>query len=416
MTASSAPKQKGAFMCGFCKEEGIQKTCTRKNDLKRHIEDFHNMNAQWFCRHRGCQMVFDWQTAYKTHLKQSHGGSRMSLDDAKIDLCLQTVFACGFEQCNQVFEASTDDDASSTFKEYVAHVVKHFDEATNNGEWTYSARIRNLLRQAGVSRAWNNSSWPEAERSRLTWHPQTSGILRKRLETRHIGDLQVLIKNAIMAGSNPSSTQKFGDDFCTPVRDTCQMIIPGHKIRVLPAAAAPMDAEPEFKISRGANPSLAAYLATQRRVYVPRPPVRSGRSARPPVRAMTSATPMAPQFDYAGNPGAPMYDARQHQQQPHHTHPQYAVMSHPQGGIIAEDMRNLRNMAGHGPENDVEMGDAHMVDTSYLPQHQHGNFPTHYGQGAMHPSEPVDGCNLSSPPAAMDQHDQFVPYGTTHTY
>ena len=83
-STTPAPKQKGSFTCGFCREEDIQKTCTRKNDLKRHIEDFHNTNAQWFCRQKGCDMVFDWQTAYKTHLKQAHGGSRMSLDEAKI--------------------------------------------------------------------------------------------------------------------------------------------------------------------------------------------------------------------------------------------------------------------------------------------------------------------------------------------
>jgi hypothetical protein len=434
-TGSGGPKQKGTFMCGFCKEEGIQKTCTRKNDLKRHIEDFHNMNAQWFCRHRGCQMVFDWQTAYKTHLKQSHGGSRMSLDDAKVDLCPQTVFACGFDTCTAVLEAPADDDAAATFKEFVAHVVKHFDETAAAGEWTYSARIRNLLRQTGVSRAWNNSSWPEADRDRLTWHPQTSGVLRKRLETRHIGDLQVLIKNAILTGSNPAAVHKFGDDFGTPVRDTCQLMIPGHKIRAPSAGPGPLpvDAEPEFKISRGANPSLAAYLATQRRVYVPRPPVRAGRSARPPVRAMSSAAPMAPQFDYAANPGAPLYDARQQQQQQQQQQQhqqqqqqqQYAVMSHPHhGGIIADDMRSLRSLAGHGPDGDVEMGDAasahHLVDTSgYMPPHQqpqHGNF-SHYGPGAMqqqHAAEPVNDCNLSSTPTGLDQHGQFVPYGATH--
>ncbi|KAI9158875.1 hypothetical protein HJFPF1_06875 [Paramyrothecium foliicola] len=419
---SAAPKQKGAFMCGFCKEEGIQKTCTRKNDLKRHIEDFHNMNAQWFCRHRGCQMVFDWQTAYKTHLKQSHGGSRMSLDDAKVSLCPQTVFACGFEKCTTVFEASTDDDAGTTFKDYVAHIVKHFDEATNSGEWTYSGRIRNLLRQAGVFRAWNNTTWAaDSERHRLTWHPQTSGVLRKRLETRHIGDLQLLIQYVIMTGSDPTTTQKYREDFTTPVRDECQMAIPGHKIRApIPATTAPMDAEPEFRISRGANPSLAAYLATQRRVYVPRPPVRSGRSARPPVRAMpSSGTPLASHFEYHGNQAAPVYDGRQQQQHHHHQqHPQYAVMTQPHGGIIADEMRNLRSMTGHASEADVEMGDAHMVDASYMSHSHHTDgFSSPYGSGAMHSSDAIDACGLSSQPAAMDQqHDAFVPYGTNHTY
>jgi hypothetical protein len=435
----STPKQKAAFMCGFCKEEGIQKTCTRKNDLKRHIEDFHNMNAQWFCRHRGCQMVFDWQTAYKTHLKQSHGGSRMSLDDAKVNLCPQTVFACGFEQCSTVFEASTDDDAGSTFKEYVAHIVKHFDEATNSGEWTYSARIRNLLRQAGVFRAWNNSTWAaDAERNRLTWNPQTSGILRKRLETRHIGDLQLLIQYVITTGSDPSTAHKYREDFITPVRDECQMAIPGHKIRAPPSvpATSMVEPEPEFRISRGANPNLAAYLASQRRVYVPRPPVRSGRSARPPVRAMTNApAPMPTQFEYqTPSAASSMYDTRQHQHQHQHQpqhqqqqqhHPQYAVMDRSHSGIIAEDMRTLRTMAGHGTDADVDMGDTQMVDPGYMPHHHHhqqqqhsSGFPTQYATGAGE-LPVVDGAidmSTAVSTAMEQQHDAFVSYGTSHGY
>ncbi|TDZ22069.1 hypothetical protein Cob_v004859 [Colletotrichum orbiculare MAFF 240422] len=275
---SGASKQKGAFMCGFCKEEDITKTCTRKNDLKRHIEDFHNVNAQWFCRHRGCQMVFDWQGAYKTHLKQAHGGSRMSLDEAKVNLCPQVVFACGFDNCLQVFEAQGDSDASSTFKEYVSHVVKHFDEGSNSGEWSYSARIRNLLRQNQVQSAWNESVWNEASRSSLQWSPQTSGILRKRLECRHIGDLKLLVQYAYLLGTDPGSIGKFREDFVTPVADTCTLHMPGHKSRQQ-ATAPPEPADPfAFKISRNPNPALAAYMASQRRVYVP----RQQRLVRPP--------------------------------------------------------------------------------------------------------------------------------------
>ncbi|KFA48292.1 hypothetical protein S40293_08812 [Stachybotrys chartarum IBT 40293] len=415
--SANASKQKGAFMCGFCKEEGIQKTCTRKNDLKRHIEDFHNMNAQWFCRHRGCQMVFDWQTAYKTHLKVAHGGSRMSLDDGKLALCPQTVFACGFETCSQVFEASTDDDAGTVFKEYVGHVVKHFDEGANSGEWTYSTRIRNLLRQAGVMRAWNNSSWPEAERNRLKWSPQTSGILRKRLETRHIGDLQLLIQYAILTGTDPSGVHKFTEDFITPVREECQMSIPGHKIRaqIMPSNPPPMESEtPEFRISRGANPSLAAYLATQRRVYVPRPPVRSGRSARAPVRAPTTPmAPVAPQYAYH-NGSAQMYDPRQQQQQ-HRQH--YAIMPHT-NGVIAEDISSLRSMTGHTPDPDaMDMGDTQMVDTSYMAQHQQHGFSGQYATGDMQTSGSLDACGMQNTAGAMDQHQAtYMAYNSGHPY
>ncbi|KAF7560796.1 hypothetical protein G7046_g3354 [Stylonectria norvegica] len=407
--ASNAPKQKGAFTCGFCKEEDIQKTCTRKNDLKRHIEDFHNMNAQWFCRHRGCRMVFDWQTAYKTHLKQAHGGSRMSLDEAKANLCPQTVFACGFENCLQVFEAPSDDDADSTFKEYVSHVVKHFDEGAVSGEWSYSARMRNLLKQSGVVRAWTNSAWPEADRNRLRWHPQSSGILRKRLETRHLGDLQLLVQYAIALGSEPSTVHKYREDFVIPFKNECRQSIHGHKSRPqLPPAPATPESDPfQFRISRGQDPGLAAYLASQRRVYVPRPgPVRAGRSARPPMRTLNASTPasnpMAPQYRYSNAPTSPIYDPQQQQH--------YAMMSQPNGGIIAEDLRSLRSMASSVSEQDVEMGDAQMTDPGYIPQ----QFSGPYGPAGI-PSPAPDGSCLT-PTTAMEQQMPFAAYDSAHAY
>lgn len=410
---NGASKQKSAFMCGFCKEEEIQKTCTRKNDLKRHMEDFHNMNAQWFCRHRGCQMVFDWQTAYKTHLKQAHGGSRMSLDEAKVNLCPQTVFACGFENCLQVFEAPSDGDADSAFKEYVSHVVKHFDEGVNSGEWSYSARIRNLMRQSGVLRAWTNSSWPEAERNKLTWNPQTSGILRKRLETRHIGDVQLLIQYAITLGSDPSAMPKYREDFVTPVKDECCMPIRGHKSRsqVVPAGA-PSEPDPyQFHISRNTNPSLANYLASQRRVYAPRPPVRSGRSARPPRHSMPSSTmppttamPAPYGFPNTASP-PPMFDPQQQQHQQ-----QFAMMAQANGGIIAEDLRNLRSLTNGSPERDIDMSDAQMVDPGYM-AHQ---FSAPYGPNDIQSTTAVDGsCIPASGP--MEQMS-FGAYDSPHAY
>lgn len=367
---SSASKQKSSFMCAFCKEENIQKTCTRKNDLKRHIEDFHNMNAQWTCKVRGCNMVFDWQTAYKTHLKQAHQGSRSSVDEAKVELCPQTVFACGFEHCSQVFEAPSDADATATFKDYVGHVVKHFDEGANSGEWTYSARIRNLLRQSGVLRAWTNSV-SEAERNALEWHPQSSYILRRRLETRHIGDLQLLIHYALALGRDAANPPQLREDFKMPVRQECSMPIHGHKNRLHGGSVPGPEPEFQFKISRAADPNMSAFIASQRKIHVPRAPVRSGRSARPPTMTMArqSASQMnVPQYGhFHGPPPSSMFPPhhmhQQHQQHPHHQ--PFAMMSSPEqgGGIIADDLRNLRSMADTIPGHDIEMGDSTMMDT-----------------------------------------------------
>ncbi|CRK26569.1 hypothetical protein BN1708_014573 [Verticillium longisporum] len=375
-STSTSSKQKGAFMCGFCKEEDITKTCTRKNDLKRHIEDFHNVNAQWFCRHRGCQMVFDWQAAYKTHLKTAHGGSRMSLDEAKVNLCQQVVFACGFENCPQVYEAPNDDDAAAVFKDYVSHVVKHFDEGSNSGEWTYSARIRNLLRQAQVAPMWNESAaWNEGAQSKLVWNPQTSGILRKRLESRHIGDIKLLIQYAYILGTDPSTHRKFRDDFVTPVSDTCQQNIPGHKLKSRQPSipAVPQEDPFSFRISRGTNPALAHYIASQRKVYVP----SRQRSMRPPQLHQTRPTTMSSQHHL------PQQQQQQQQQQRsssqlghffssipetsqspmYHDNRQYVQPNGAlQNGIIADDLQSLRSITGRTPEpaTDIEMQDGIM--------------------------------------------------------
>ncbi|KAM0250293.1 hypothetical protein ACHAP5_002352 [Fusarium lateritium] len=407
-STTPAPKQKGSFTCGFCREEDIQKTCTRKNDLKRHIEDFHNTNAQWFCRQKGCDKVFDWQTAYKTHLKQAHGGSRMSLDEAKVNLCPQTVFACGFENCAKVLEAPTDDDADTIFKEFVAHVVKHFDEGSNSGEWSYSGRMRNLLRQSGLVQAWESSLWDEKGRSLLQWHPQSSGILRKRLETRHLNDTPLLIQYAIALGSEPSSITEYRLDFINPIKDQCRQVVPGHKSRAppLPPSGPPPSVDQyQFRISRGNTthtPNMAAYMTAQRRGFPARPgPVRAGRSARPPRQAMpvTSAAPgpMPHHFQYPNMASPTMFDPRQQQQ-----HQQFAMMQQANGGIIAEDLRNFRSMANGIPEQDVDMGDADMMGSSFL---QEPSFSSPYGPQAITSPAPDGSC--LAPTDAMDTHLAF---------
>lgn len=388
---TAAPKQKGSFTCGFCLEEGIQKTCTRKNDLKRHMEDFHHTDAQWFCRHRGCHMVFDWQTAYKAHLKSSHGGSRMNLDDAKVALCTQTVFACGFENCLQVFEAASDAEAPATFKEYVGHVVKHFDEGASSGQWSYSARMRNLLRQSGVLRAWSHSMWPEADQSRLRWQAQSSSILRKRLETKHIGDIQFLIQYAIALGSSPGGTvQSYRADFVTPIRSDCQMAMTGHinnKPGVSPTSPTSETEQPQYRMSHNgnsANPALAAYYASQHQAYA---------ISQQPTQAHLQSGAAGFEYTFHNAPPSPSYDShhqqQQQQQQQHHHHPhphhQYALMGH-------------------------SLGDTPMGGADYT-SHGTQNLPGPYGAGGLHSPAPTDICGNSSPvPTAMDHGSSYTAY------
>ncbi|KAK5996668.1 hypothetical protein PT974_02007 [Cladobotryum mycophilum] len=371
---ATAPKQKGSFTCGFCLEEGIQKTCTRKNDLKRHMEDFHHTNAQWFCRHRGCQMVFDWQTAYKAHLKSSHGGSRMNLDDAKVALCPQTVFACGFENCLQVFEAGSDAEAGPTFKEYVSHVVKHFDEGASSGQWSYSARMRNLLRQSSIINTWSHSMWSEADQSRLRWHTQSSSILRKRLETRHLGDLQFIVQYAIALGSSPNGTiQGYRADFVTPIRSECRLAIHGHN------RAANHTPEPDHMqygmSTGGGNPALVAYYASQRQAYIPQQP--------------TQPHMQSPAYTFHNAPPSPVYDA-------HHQamHQQY-MMGQPKT-----------------EQSYMGMTDSPMVGADYVP-HSLQSMPGPYGSSGMSSPAPTDICGTASPGSGIEHRPTYPAYNSS---
>ncbi|KYK54487.1 hypothetical protein DCS_06445 [Drechmeria coniospora] len=195
-----APPYKQDYLCGFCSEIGINKTCTRRNDLRRHIDQFHNTNAQWLCQHRGCHMTFDWQTAYQIHLRNEHGGSQMRMEEAKVLLCPQTVFACGYEGCFHLLEAPTDAEAPSTWKTYTTHLTRHCEEGRATRRWSYSHRMRNLLRQHRFAPAWD-ATVSKTDQSRLRWDPVASRTLRKLLETRHWGTLSSLINCVVVMGS-----------------------------------------------------------------------------------------------------------------------------------------------------------------------------------------------------------------------
>lgn len=213
------------YFCGFCQEEGIEKACTRKNDLKRHLSEFHYRNELYFCSQDGCGAAFDWPAAWKKHCKEVHGisYSKKEEDDQPavkaVRSCSQCVFACGFESCMQVFEAGDEDSAPEALKEYLEHVVKHYIE-TSSGGWSYSARIHNLLRQDLTADAWQRMI--QSQPQPLTWNPSKTSTLRKVLETRHFVDADQIIDYAIamsneMEGAVPSPSVLT----YRPIRDEC---------------------------------------------------------------------------------------------------------------------------------------------------------------------------------------------------
>lgn len=249
------------YACGFCAEEGIRKTCTRRNDLRRHIENFHNKNAVWFCQHPGCEMAYDWQGAYQMHLKTAHGRSHMNVDEAMVKICPQTVFACGFEGCTEVYEIPSEAEAASTLKRFSGHVVKHFEEGSYRAAWSYSTRLRNLLRQSKVVELWEKA-WPDLGRACLQWDTQSTLAARKTLEAGHLENLPFLIRQLIAIGTRSRDAAHLVGQLDLPIRERC----PGPVGNSLPynvtAQSPPLDAErdtTQFKIAGGLSLGYRPY-------------------------------------------------------------------------------------------------------------------------------------------------------------
>jgi hypothetical protein len=151
--------------------------------------------------------VFDWQAAYEMHMKDDHIGTQLSANEAKILLRTQVVFACGFVKCKQIFEVPNGDNTDRAVSDYFKHVAKHIANGATIGDWTYSTRIRNLLRQSRVQEAWKGGASKDI-RNQLTWQLHNSSILRKKLECGDVEDVGALVGVAIALGSSPYSEPK----------------------------------------------------------------------------------------------------------------------------------------------------------------------------------------------------------------
>lgn len=202
-----------AYACPFCFEVGISDGASRISDLRRHFRTKHNTNALWHCSTAGCQMVFDWQSAYENHLKKAHPDTEknfvLSSIKAMVNCSAQVVFACGFDTCRKVFETPSGSNPMTTAKHYFQHVATHFQDGASTEEWFYTRRIRNLLHQTAIRDTWKALK-PRYGSPPLQWQPHNSTILRKRLECQLVGDTRAIVDLAIMLGSHPFNSPESG--------------------------------------------------------------------------------------------------------------------------------------------------------------------------------------------------------------
>ena len=275
------------LQCPFCAEHDIITRIGRKPDLKRHFKHYHATNAQWVCKlniNDCCNLSFDCKAAYEVHIKKDHDGLRDP--DAMANLCQQVVFACGFERCREVFEAQTDADGPRVKNHYFEHVLSHVTNTSSDDTWSYSRRLRNLLHQRTTHRAWRDRQ-KAGDGQQLLWQPQSSSILRAMLETRHIMDVPILCRYAVLLGSRRQSEAPAipPSGFAIPVLNTCN--VPCH------------DPHQDERFSRGASSKFQKSRVTHRRAaedqHRPLPAQNRVLRSSPSVSTVSSASSFAHQ-------------------------------------------------------------------------------------------------------------------------
>lgn len=306
------------LQCPFCTEYGIGQWIGRKPDLKRHFNKIHASNAQWTCRlGGGCNLTFDFHTAYDAHVKKEHGGVKDP--DAKVNLCQQVIWACGFETCREVFEAKTDDHGPKVMNNYFEHVLGHVVSSAC-GRWSYTRRMRNMLHQELVRHAWKDCD--KGPHDDLVWQPQSSSTLRKMLETRHVNDAMLLCKYAVLLGSGHPTPTIPPMQFSAPLLNTCKIVSPSHDPRhdarfskgggllnFGRKSSKPSTPRPSGRIT-GSQPKS--------RINVLRSPQTQPASLMP-VSAMRSPPPVPPIPPSLRSP-QPISGQHHHQQQQQHQH------------------------------------------------------------------------------------------------
>ncbi|KAL2758964.1 hypothetical protein ACRALDRAFT_1069119 [Sodiomyces alcalophilus JCM 7366] len=239
-TTSTTTTPRKPIECPLCAVYDITVGFRRKSDFKKHLQNFHPTDSLWVCRQPDCRTVFDVERAYVQHIRTEHGhpspdSALPSADAARVPLCPQLVFACGFLGCKTVLEARDASDSPAVADRYFDHLAGHFDgrskpsSAPPQSEWTYYTQMQNLLRQSALKEDWKAASWNKTVRTHLRWQPRSSGDLKKLLETRHLGDVPRLLHAAFTLGSSSFADPEhppppsFPGESSRPVRGTCPL-------------------------------------------------------------------------------------------------------------------------------------------------------------------------------------------------
>ena len=273
------PGPRKAIECTMCFVEGILVGFSRKSDFKKHLQNFHHTNNIWVCQYTGCSMTFDFEKAYVAHVKAYHSDMHLPPNKARVELCPQLVFACGFRGCkDRVFEASSEEEAKVLRDKYFDHVAKHFDMQDTIGDWEYYTQIHNLLRQEAVKDMWKQCVWQKSIRKSLRWQPRSSADLKRILESRHLFDMPRLLHWAWTLGGEPyRSSNADGPEppsgIKRPIKRDCALTATKHESLMKPALL-----KVSFPVSQQAFLSVPPPKSVPQQTVYPTDPRSSGGS------------------------------------------------------------------------------------------------------------------------------------------
>ncbi|ATY65657.1 hypothetical protein A9K55_001499 [Cordyceps militaris] len=199
-TSGTEPaRDKEGHQCGFCKEMNHVVVCARKNDLKRHMGDFHHVVTEFRCPVQGCKFQTESKKQFSQHIKTDGRHKQIvsnnEIHNHEVTICEPIIFACGFANCSVLLEAPPAGDNGKTFRDYIEHVIKHYDE-DQCAEWSYETRIQSLLRQSrmqGVAQ--------HVDMRALVWDWKHSTELRRELITGNIMSKEETLQRAFSLGS-----------------------------------------------------------------------------------------------------------------------------------------------------------------------------------------------------------------------
>ncbi|KAF2264107.1 hypothetical protein CC78DRAFT_617137 [Lojkania enalia] len=204
----STNSTKGRFHCPLCLELDVRVSFNAKHDSKRHLHNFHEAKFEWFCS--SCSEFFDRDRDFRKHFRKCHHGQLLPQNNRHSvpDKC---VYACGFTDCRWI---------TYNFKDWWDHVARCMKEKPVK-EWSYTWRMRNLLRHPRIAPTWKHirSHWCESrgiDTSKLQWDPKITRSIRQQLES-HVFEstLEELLEKLLVLGlrnSNPRLDSVFLPD------------------------------------------------------------------------------------------------------------------------------------------------------------------------------------------------------------